>query len=1129
MAKDRQSQPYHRRKCCSRMTAFVLALWPVVLWADCDPWAAKLVAIEGTVELRASDAAAWTPAGAEALLCPGASVRVGEYGRAAVMLQDNTLLRLDARSTLTLPPDVTPGGLLDLLEGAVHFISRVTRGLTVRTPFVNAGVEGTEFLVQVTNENATVIVFEGTVRAVNAAGEVALRSGEAARVSAGQAPVLDIPVKPRDAVHWALYYPPVLSFTPEAFATSDEQSWQRRVAQSIALYRNGELAQAHAALADIDTDIPDSRFYTYRASLSLAVGQVERARRDIDRALMIAHVDADAIALKSIIAIVQNEREAGLALAQQAIAAAPTAVGPHLAWSYALQASFRLDEARTALQHAVTVAPQEPLLWSRLAELQLMFRDLAEARRAAERASELAPHLAHTQTVLGFAQLIALNVDEARATFTHAIALDQSAPLPHLGLGLSLIRAGELEAGRRELELAAILNPSEGLIRSYLGKAYYEERRHRLAGDQYDMAKQLDQLDPTPWFYAAILKQTENQPIAALEDLQRAIALNDNRAVYRSRWLLDEDAAARSASLARIYDSLGFRQWALSESRKSLSIDPANASAHRFLADSYADVPRHQIARASELLQTHLLQPAIVAPVSPSAGEAKLLDFEGTGPSSTGFNEFSPLLQRERFSLLASGIYGSNDTQGGELAAGMFFDRGALSAGRYQQRTDGVRENNDRDVTINNVFAQLRITSEISLLGEYRRKEGEFGDTNLLFDFEEFSRTLRRSMSEEHWRFGLRYVPLPKHTVLFTAGSGRLADETKASSLLTLTGERDSDAYEGQYLWQGTGVKSVAGMGYLNTDEQVTTKIDLSAFQLPPQTTSTNQDLEQNNGYLYIYIPVVRADWIVGAAYDSVDQQHGVNEEQISPKLGVVWQVRSNTQFRAAAFRALKRRFLQDQTIEPTQVAGFNQFFDDQLGTDAWRYGMGLDTHFGTALMGGVETSKRDITRLLLGDDGNVTEEDGSEWLHRIYLYWHSSTRTAVSAEYRFEDFERDFIPGREDSLQPASMATGHLPWAIHYFHDSGVYARLQTSHVKQDVTYVLAPSGTASNQDSFWVADAILGYRFPKRRGFVEVSGRNLTDNDFHYQSVDPGPGVALPSPYYPDAAFFLNFQLWL
>jgi hypothetical protein len=54
-----------------------------------------------------------------------------------------------------------------------------------------------------------------------------------------------------------------------------------------------------------------------------------------------------------------------------------------------------------------------------------------------------------------------------------------------------------------------------------------------------------------------------------LQHLQESMRLNDNRAVYRSRLLLDSDLAARSASLARIYNDLGFQQRALVEGWKS--------------------------------------------------------------------------------------------------------------------------------------------------------------------------------------------------------------------------------------------------------------------------------------------------------------------------------------------------------------------------------------------------------------------------------------------------------------------------------------------------------------------------------------------------------------------------------
>ena len=86
-------------------------------------------------------------------------------------------------------------------------------------------------------------------------------------------------------------------------------------------------------------------------------------------------------------------------------------------------------------------------------------------------------------------------------------------------------------------------------------------------------------------------KQNINRPVEALHDLQKSIELNDNRAVYRSRLLLDEDLAARSANLGRIYNDLGFQQLALVEGWKSVNTDPANYSAHRFLADSYPPAP----------------------------------------------------------------------------------------------------------------------------------------------------------------------------------------------------------------------------------------------------------------------------------------------------------------------------------------------------------------------------------------------------------------------------------------------------------------------------------------------------------------------------------------------------------
>jgi tetratricopeptide (TPR) repeat protein len=156
----------------------------------------------------------------------------------------------------------------------------------------------------------------------------------------------------------------------------------------------------------------------------------------------------------------------------------------------------------------------------------------------------LAPDLERAQVVLAFAALAEFRTGAAKSASERAIALNSSDPLPRLGLGLAQIREGAIEEGRRNIEVAVGLNGNGALLRAYLGKSYFHEQREPLAAEQFTIAKDLDPLDPTAFFYDAILKQAENRPVEALGELQEAIDRNDNRAVYRSRLALDQDLAA---------------------------------------------------------------------------------------------------------------------------------------------------------------------------------------------------------------------------------------------------------------------------------------------------------------------------------------------------------------------------------------------------------------------------------------------------------------------------------------------------------------------------------------------------------------------------------------------------------
>ncbi|MGB7931899.1 MAG: FecR domain-containing protein, partial [Gammaproteobacteria bacterium] len=507
----------------------------------CDPVLARAVSVQGTLEVKRAWQTQWSVAGRDERFCPGDAVRTGESSRAAILFYPETVIRLDQYSSLVITAaetDTTPS-LLELLKGAAHFISRDPRSLRITTPLANAAITGTEFLVQVDENETSVIVYEGRVEVGNAAGNVQIGANQRAVAQVGQAPITEAVVRPRDAVQWTLYYPPVLG-----------------------------------ANDNLNTLLQ-------QASQALAVGRVDRAQADLARVLAQDPGNSEALALQSIIALTQNDTARARELAQRAVAAQPTSAAARIAMSYVQQASFDLPGALESLQNAVRDNPDDALAWARLAELRLSTGHLDEGLEAAERASALDSRLALTQSVRGYAYLMQIELPQARDAFDKAIDLDQAAPLPRLGLGLAKIRRGELKAGREDIETAVALDPGNSLMRSYMGKAYYDEKRDRLAGTQYEMAKSLDPKDPTPWFLDAIRKQTENRPVEALHDMQTSIALNDNRAVFRSRLQLDEDLATRSASQARIYNNLGFEQLALVKGWQSVNSDPANFSAHR--------------------------------------------------------------------------------------------------------------------------------------------------------------------------------------------------------------------------------------------------------------------------------------------------------------------------------------------------------------------------------------------------------------------------------------------------------------------------------------------------------------------------------------------------------------------
>ncbi|MGB0128113.1 MAG: FecR domain-containing protein, partial [Rhodocyclaceae bacterium] len=730
---------------------------------ECGQAAGHVVSIQGRLELRRPGQPDWQAARRGAQVCPGDAIRAQPLSRAALKLANETVLRLDQDTNLTITGgEDGKASFIELVRGAIHALTRTPSPLKVKTPYANASVEGTEFSVAVGGETTQVAAFEGQVAVSNDAGLLNLVAGELLMVAQNLPPRLDGTLRPADTVRWALYYPDVVDFRQ----ISADAGADPAVQESLALYRDGRLAEA---IRNLDAPIrqkADTSLLIQRAGLLLQIGRADEAQADLERALAAAPGRADALALQAVIAVTQNDKDRALGLANRAVGQDGKSAPARMALSYVEQAGGRLDAALASVRVATEIDPGSALAWARLAELHLSTGHLDEALAAAQRAESLDPRRAKTQTVLGFSQLLRMNTAAATRSFNAAVELDGADPQPRLGLGLAAIRQGDLIGGREQIEVAASLDPLDAPIRSYLGKAYYEERRNALAGSQYQLAREYDPRDPTPWFYDAFRKRAENRPVESLADLQESVRLNDNRAVYRSRLLLDEDLAARNANQGRLYRGLGFERLALLQAFDSLATDPGNFSAHRLLADAHLAQPRHEVARASELLQAQLTQPANLAPLQLLSAESDLFLLDQAGLRNPGLGEYDPLFARDRVAAQVSLRAGSNDTLAHDLAVSAIHGPIALAVAHSRLSTDGIRANDDLTQDAYGALVQGSLSPSTTLQAEIRKTSVREGDRALRFDPAQFRPNLRENRDAEFARVGFRHAFAPESELL---------------------------------------------------------------------------------------------------------------------------------------------------------------------------------------------------------------------------------------------------------------------------------------------------------------------------------------------------------------------------
>ncbi len=926
-----------------------------------------LLEIENSVEVLRAGARVWDPGRTNQVLYPGDQVRIRERSRAVLRLSNLTLMRVGELSTLQIPdPGAGRRVRLHIFRGIYYFFHRDQPGeFQIRTPTVSAVVRGTEFNLEVAGDEKTVLaLIDGEVTATNEFGTVELKSGESAVTEAGTRPIKTAAINAVNVIQWCLYYPAVLDLG-ELFLVADERSI---LEESLAAYKQGDLLQAVARYPSVRTPTSDAE-KVYLAALLLGVGQVGRAEELIESipASDSRRANED---VSPLLGAGIKELVAAVKFQTVTTHAKPQLATEWLAESYYLQSQIKLEAALGAALKATEKSPDFGFAWARVAELQFSFGRIGEATKALERSLELMPDNAQARALKGFLSVAQNRLSDAISSFDDAIAIDGALGNAWLGRGLCLIQHGKVRRGLDDLQVAATLEPQRALLRSYLAKGFSEAWDNGRATREVELAKRFDPADPTSWLYSALIDQQENRINEGVRDLERSKELNSNRALYRSRLLLDQDRAVRNANLAAVYRDAGMTELSLREASRAVSADYANYSAHLFLANSYEVIRdprlidlRFETAAVSEYLIANLLAPAGAGTLSRTISQ----------------QEYSRLFERDRLHVLSSTEYFSNGDwiQSGALY-GKSGNTGFAVEGAYRSE-NGQRPDDDLEQLNVSVALKEQLTPKDSFYLQAIYFDSESGDLTRYYDPASANTVMRVTETQDPIVLaGYRHEWSPTlHTVLLASRMvdtyqvnnplqpvlllGRnpsnqvvlIAKPSLPTAPLEYSSESEIYSAEAQQIWQIERQSVVLGIRYqtgtFDTESRLgastPTSMGDETMTLPVQFSTSALQQNPSSGFnrfsaygyynWQLFEPVVLS---AGLAYDRLhfpenfrtaplsDREN--RNDQVSPKAGLIWTPTTKTTVRGSYTRSLGGVSIdQSFRLEPTEVGGFNQAF----------------------------------------------------------------------------------------------------------------------------------------------------------------------------------------------------------
>ena len=579
--------------------ALVLALFVSGIARAAD---AEVVMVIGVAEVRETDDGDWKPLRLKQELRAGVSVRTGEASQLALLLKNQTQIRVNQQSTLKLRViEIQEETTLELLRGRIWgqvkgVLYRVTaavapsRRVRMLTPSATIGIRGTDWDVDVgSDDKTTITVLSGEAEMSNDFGQVSLGPNEQASAEVGRAPAKRYLTDARDRVQWVTAYRPAprrwLSTVPAALEPT---------------VRAIEAGDYGAALRRLQADAGASREAALLlADLYLFLGRAADAITLLSPMSEAGHPMATALHGRAL--MVAGRLDEARRLLTGAVAHHPGAFELALALADVARLQGNADEALQLFADVAAAQPGSHEAWFGVGRIENEKEDVGAARRALDNAIRLAPDAPGYQGERATLEALAGNFAAARSAFAEALDRQPDDYLAWTGLGILQLKTGQTEQALESFLKAGVLEPRFARAQLYTGVAYYRLENRARAIEAVRRAAELDPKDPLPHVMLGLIHGDALELRAATDAAREA----QTRMPYLKSLNQVLNNQKGSANVGSALAAQGMEEWARAYAAESYN--PFWAGSALFLSDRYPD----GFNKNSELYRGFLLDPTV--------------------------------------------------------------------------------------------------------------------------------------------------------------------------------------------------------------------------------------------------------------------------------------------------------------------------------------------------------------------------------------------------------------------------------------------------------------------------------------------------------------------------------------